>query len=337
MISAPTAPTPANATYGCGPVTLKIAFTDSGLGDALHGLLSQYDAPWPNPVLVIDVMIGCGAPPSDTAEPSGVYFRSGLLRGERRDGRLISLSKSGVWLEYDLTALAATVLIPPGSHGSAIVEETEQQLILLLARAWAQAGWTPLHAGSLVPPEGNRCVLLCAPSGVGKTTLITAMLRRGWRTLGDDKTLLQTGPDGLVARALARRFHLHPASSPWFPELGDLGACPHYSRWTDKRVVPIASAWPDRLIGSAIPAAVVQLQRIENGLEVEPMPAMTTLYTLLRQVAIPADPEHARPLVACIGALADQVKSASVKMGHAVYDDPALVGRLEAALRGLLT
>jgi hypothetical protein len=328
---------PENATYGCGPVTLKIAFTDTCLGEALHGLLSQYDAPWPNPVLVVNVTIGRGGGPSGTTEPSGRYFRSWLLRVERQGDSLISLSKSGVWLKYDAATFEAVVVVPPGSDGPSIVEETEQQLILLLARVWVQAGWTPLHAGSLLPPGENRCVLLCAPSGVGKTTLIAALLRRGWRTLGDDKTLLQTGKDGLIARALARRFHLHPSSSRWFPELGDLGDCPHYSRWTDKRVVPIAPAWPDRLIDSAIPAAVVHLQRIESGLEVEPMDPMKTLYTLLRQVAIPSDAEHARPLVACIGAVAAGVKSATIKIGHAAYDDPAVVGRLEKTLWELLT
>ena len=337
MISAPSARVPANATYGCGPVALKINFTDSWLGEALHGLLSQYDAPWGNPVLVIQATIGRGPLPPEAKEPTGAYFRSWLLRVERQGGSLISLSKSGVWLKYDSATCEAVVVVPHGSDEPSIVEETEQQLILLLARGWAQAGWTPLHAGSLLPPGENRCVLLCAPSGVGKTTLIAAALRRGWRTLGDDKTLLQTGKDGLIARALARRFHLHPSSSRWFSELGDFGKFPHYSRWTDKRVVPIASAWPDRLMDSAIPAGVIQLQRIESGLEVEPMDPMKTLHTLLRQVAIPSDAEYARPLVACIGAVAAAVKAATVKIGQGAYDDPALVGRLEKTLWELLT
>lgn len=325
-----------DATYVCGPVTLKITFADQSLKDALHGLLSQYDAPWPVSGPVIQVMVERSNIPSDSNENSAAYFRSYLLRVERHGDSLISDSQRGTLMRFNLSAGEAGISVPFHSDWPAIVEETEQQLVFLLARSWARTGWTPLHAGSLLPPGDDRCVLLCAPSGVGKTTLIAALLRRGWRTLGDDKTLLQTGKDGVVARALARRFHLHPASARWFPELGGFADCPHYSRWTDKRVVRIEQAWPDRLVDSAWPVAVVQLERIERGLQVEAMDRMKTLYTLLRQVAIPSDPEHAQPLVACISRMAAGVNSAVIKIGDGIYDDPAIIDRLEKTLRGLL-
>jgi hypothetical protein len=336
MNSFPSAGPLVAVTYDCGPVLLKISFADPALGEALHGLLSQYDAPWPAPKLFIQVTVGRSDVPSNVNESSGAYFRSYLLRVERRGDRLVSLSQNGTRMRFNFLTGEADISVPFHFDWPAIVEETEQQLVFLLARTWAQAGWTPLHAGSLLPPGENRCVLLCAPSGVGKTTLIAALLRRGWRTLGDDKTLLQVEGNGVVARALARRFHLHPASARWFPELGDFDDCPHYSRWTDKRVVRIEQAWPGRLIDSARPAAVVQLERITNGLEIEALDRMKTLYTLLRQVAIPSDPEHARPLVDCIGRLAVSVNSALVKIGDGIYDDPAAISRLENLLVGLL-
>jgi hypothetical protein len=283
------------------------------------------------------VAIGCGDAPPGISESSGAYFHTYLLRAERRGNRLVSAGKNGVWMQFDSVTSEAKIGVPGiYSDWPAIVEETEQQLVLLLARAWAQTGWTPLHAGSLLPPGENRCVLLCAPSGVGKTTLTAALLRRGWRTLGDDKTLLQIGQSGVIARGLARRFHLHPTSARWFPELGDFNDCPHYSRWTDKRVVRIEQTWPDRLVDGAIPAAVVQLERSESGLQIEPMDRMKTLYTLLRQVAIPSDPEHAQPLVACISRAAAAANSAVIKIGHGIYDDPEIINRLEKTLRGLL-
>jgi hypothetical protein len=241
-------------------------------------------------------------------------------------------------MEFDLTASQARIAVPAHADWPALVEEVEQQLVLLLARAWALAGWTPLHAGSLIPPGGNRCVLLCAPSGAGKTTLTATLLRRGWRTLGDDKTLLRPEGKGVIARALARRFHLHPASSRWFPEAGDLGAWPTYSRWTDKRVVRIETVWPDRLIDHAFPAAVVQLERVENGpaLAVEPLNQSGALNALLRQVAIPADAEHAKPLVSCIAATAARLRSALMKIGHDAFSDPSMAERLEEEMRRLL-
>ncbi len=336
MNSAPSPGLPVAVTYGCGPVLLKISFADPALGEGLHGLLSQYDAPWPAPKLVIQVAIGRSELPSNVNESSGAYFRSYLLRVERHGDRLVSVSQNGTRMEFNFLTGEAGISVPFHSDWPAIVEETEQQLVFLLARTWAQVGWTPLHAGSLLPPGENRCVLLCAPSGVGKTTLIAALLRRGWRTLGDDKTLLQVEGNGVTARALARRFHLHPDSARWFPELGDFDDCPHYSRWTDKRVVRIEQAWPGRLIDSTRPAAVVQLERINHGLEMEPLDRMKTLYTLLRQVAIPSDSEHARPLVDCISRTAASVNAALIKIGDGIYDDPTVIGRLENLLLGLL-
>lgn len=323
-------------TYGCGPVTLKVAIADVELRDALHGLLNQYDAPWPTARWVIQVTIERSKIPADGNDNSGAYFRSYLLKVERQGNTLISCSQRGTLMRFNLSTGEAHISVPFHQDGPAIVEEAEQQLVFLLARSWAKTGWTPLHAGSLLPPDKEHCVLLCAPSGVGKTTLIAALLRRGWRTLGDDKTLLQIGKNGPIARALARRFHLHPSSQRWFPELSDFAGCPHYSRWTDKRVVRIEEAWPHRLVDHAKPVAVVQLERIQSGFEVEGMDRMKTLYTLLRQVAIPSDPEHAQPLLACISQLATTVNSAVIRIGDGIYDEPAVIERLEKTLSGLL-
>jgi hypothetical protein len=338
MISATTQPTQSEVAYACGPVRLVLTFSDALLRDALHGLLSQYDAPWPTPTAIIRVTVEGGIRPPDSVEPRGAYLHSYRLRVDRQGSRLLSLSEIGVWMEFDLTAGQARIAVPAHPDWPTLVEEVEQQLVLLLARAWAQAGWTPLHAGSLIPPGENRCVLLCAPSGAGKTTLTAALLRRGWRTLGDDKTLLQKEGKNVTARALARRFHLHPASSRWFPEAGDLGAWPTYSRWTDKRVVRIEKVWPNRLLDRAIPAAVVQLERNDGGpaLVVEPLDRIHTLNTLLRQVAIPSDAEHARPLVACITATAAQLRGALVKVGNDAFADPSTAEHLDEALRRLL-
>jgi hypothetical protein len=328
--------TPVEAVYACGPVRLAVVFDDSCWREALHGLLSQYDAPWPTPEVVVRVVIERETAPSEHREPSGAYLRSYRLRVDRHGSRLLSRSRVGVWMEFDLAGRTARITVPVHSDWPELVEEVEQQLVLLLARSWAQEGWTPLHAASLIPPGEQRCVLLCAPSGTGKTTLTTAFLRRGWRTLGDDKTLLRIEAEGVVARSLAQRFHLHPSAARWFPEAGNLAQSPRYSRWTDKRIVRIADVWSDRLLERAAPVGLLQVERVERGLGFEPLDRIQTLNTLLRQVAIPTDPEHARPLVSCIAHTAAKLNSARLKIGSEAFTDPAIMERMDDFLRGLL-
>jgi hypothetical protein len=241
-------------------------------------------------------------------------------------------------MEFEMNAGRARVSVPTCPDRPAVVEEVEQQFVLLLARAWVQAGWTPIHAGTLVPPGQTTCVLLCGPSGSGKTTLTAALLRRGWRTLGDDKTLLRLQAGASLARPLARRFHLHPEASRWFPEAGDLTVWPRYSRWTDKRVVQIEKVWPGRLLDEATPAGLVQVERDPAGppLTVIPLDAMETLSALMNQVVIPADATHARPLVNCVAATAARLRGARVLVGHHALTSPDVVEKLERTLRRLV-
>lgn len=327
------------AVYDCGPVRLVIDFADPSLGEALRGLLSQYDAPWPTPALSVRVFVEDAPPGGAAAEAAGRYLTLQRLRVDRQDGRLISVGQIGSRMEFEMNSGQARVSVPKHPDYAALVEEVEQQFVLLLARAWAQAGWTPLHAGSLVPPGESRCVLLCAPSGSGKTTLTAALLRRGWRTLGDDKTLLRLQAGASHARALARRFHLHPEAARWFPEAGNLAEWPRYSRWTDKRVVQIDKLWPGRLKDEATPAGLVQVERNPAGppLTVVPLDAMETLNTLLRQVVIPGDTAHARPLVGCVAGTASRLRGARVLVGHDAFSKSGVVEELEQALRGLLS
>jgi hypothetical protein len=330
-------PAVTEAAYSCGPVRLELVVEDASLAGALHGFLAQYDTPWPAIATTIRVAIEGGGAPLGMTEPSGNYLQLHHLRVDRHDRGLVSLGNLGVSMEFDL-AHQARIGVPLDRPLPALAEEIEQQLMLLLTRGWAQAGWTPLHAGSLIPPHDNRCVLVCAPSGGGKSTFISAMLRRGWRTLGDDKALLRHEADGVVARALTRRFHLDPSSSRWFPEAGDLEAWPRYSRWTGKRVVRIEGIWPDRLMDSAIPAGVVQLERAPAGphLAVEALDQIGVMNTLLRQVVLPADAAHARPLINCVAATAAPVRGALIRVGDNAFADPAIAVRLEDELRRLL-
>src|ERR1700722_3219503 len=187
--------------YTCEPVKLVLTQGHRSLQKAHEGLLSQYDAPWPGPPDNYFVAIETGTRPDEVPECAGNYLHSYRLHVDRRGTHLVSFSNAGVWMDFDEPAKRALIRAPRGSDWETVVEEVEQQLVLLLARAWSAQGWTPLHAGTLIPPEKNGCVLVCAHSGVGKTTFVTSLLRRGWRSLGDDKALLQPSPQGVLARA----------------------------------------------------------------------------------------------------------------------------------------
>ena len=76
--------------------------------------------------------------------------------------------------------------------------EIEDLLSLVLTTGWRRAQWVPLHAAGLT--DGRRGVLVCATSGGGKTTFMMAMVRAGWRSLGDDKLLLQTAGSEIAGR-----------------------------------------------------------------------------------------------------------------------------------------
>ena len=51
-----------------------------------------------------------------------------------------------------------------------------------------QRGELPLHAATLVPPEGDFAIAICGASGAGKSTLGTELSRRGWMLVADDTT-----------------------------------------------------------------------------------------------------------------------------------------------------
>jgi len=131
MISTHIAHTTIDAAYCCGPVKLNLTFEDSCLHDALHGLLSQYDAPWLSPEPVIHVTIECGDALATANEPTGAFFHSWHLRADRRGASLISVSNVGVWMEFDLAKGRAQIVVPFHSDWPVIVEEVEQQLASL--------------------------------------------------------------------------------------------------------------------------------------------------------------------------------------------------------------
>ncbi|MEI9887595.1 MAG: hypothetical protein WDN08_14060 [Rhizomicrobium sp.] len=62
-----------------------------------------------------------------------------------------------------------------------------------------QRGELPLHAATLVPPDGEGAVAICGPSGMGKSTAAAALCARGWRLVADDLTRIALDGARIVA------------------------------------------------------------------------------------------------------------------------------------------
>lgn len=320
--------------YRGGPVRLVASFDDEGLRDALDAHLGQYDALWSGAVEDIEISVESVPEPASQRLTPGAYMRTGHLQVDRRGSEIESVGYQGTELLLDESTWRARLRVPYWRHRPTLVEEAEQQLILLCARAWAARGWTPVHAATVIRPGTDRCALICAPSGSGKTTLVFALLRRGWRTLGDDKALVRVGSGGVEGRALAGRLHLDPAGSRWLQEAGDVSRWPRYSMWTDKRRVPLEAVWPGALVERGRPGCVVRLERGQESAAViacETMDGAETMQTLLRQVALPGDAAHARPLMKTCAALAG-LPGLCVRVGPGAFDDGAALDGLAEAI-----
>jgi len=74
-----------------------------------------------------------------------------------------------------------------------------QQVLLgrILPNVALERGYEALHAGAVASPEG--VIAVAAPSGTGKTTLATELMRRGWPLFTDDVLVLAADDDGVLA------------------------------------------------------------------------------------------------------------------------------------------
>ena len=149
-----------------------------------------------------------------------------------------------------------------------------------LARLGAQLvlrgrGLYHVHAAGLVAPNG-RAWLLAGESGCGKSTLGYALMRAGWRVLGEDGVLLQRASDALVARAWCDPLQVSIELAEYFPELQSQRTAVD---WSDPRH-RIAITY--RVMQHAPIAALVFLQRARHD-AITPLSQTTALSRLVRQ------------------------------------------------------
>lgn len=319
--------------YQCGPLSVSLAAPTAALHDKVVETLNLYTAPWPKGGKSIAIRVRtCGAP---TAMRQGSFLTCGRMRVDAAGLRMTATCASGSFVVCSKSRDRWSIGVPrQARNGEAVPEDIEDLVGLVLTTGWRDLGKVPIHAGSVL--RDGCCAILCATSGGGKTTLTAAMIRRGWKTLGDDKLLLSIDGDGRPRlAALIHTFNLHPDCRSWFPEVGDLTRLPRYSAWTDKRKVRIQDVWPSATLDRGEPTHLIELDRSAEfeGIRIEPLPRAEILPRLMRQTVIPRDRGLARRLMATIATAAPRLRGLRVVVGNGAHADPAGLDALDEALQ----
>jgi hypothetical protein len=226
-----------------------------------------------------------------------------------------------------------SIEVPNAAVGTAAFNDVEDLVVLALTSGWRKAGWVPIH-GAAVAKDGV-CAILCAASGVGKSTLTAAFIRRGWHAVGDDKLLLRVTSEGPELAALQGTFNLHPQTQAWFPEVGELEKLPIYSTWTEKRKVRVDTIWADAVVATATPTHVIRVRRDPSSsvLRVRELPPADLFRTLIRQIAVPTEREAASLILRTVAPTLRSVRGLDLAVGNDAYRSADALDALEAVLR----
>ncbi len=328
-MSTPVAP----AEHRCGPLAVDLA---GGRGPELERArltLEIYSPAWDACPGRYRLEMVAGAPHSGMS--AGSWLRTARMHVDATATGMRATCLSGSDVSFDRASGRWQISLPPGPVDIWRLTDVEHMLSLVLTTGWRELGWVPVHAGTVT--RDGTCAILCAPSGGGKTTFTTALVRRGWGSLGDDKLLLRCRDRAPpVLRALIHSLNLFPHSVRWFPELERIEELPAYSVWTDKRRVPMEWIREGSARVEATPTHVVRVTRLEGakGVRVSHLDGSETLDLLMRQTVIPADRALARAIVGAVGRTAALVRGLAVEIGDDAYDDPRHLAAFEEAVLG---
>jgi hypothetical protein len=320
--------------YFCGPLRVTVDAESAVLHNKVLETLMLYDRRWPAHDHSVEIRIRSSA--DAVAEPAaGTFLRCARITVDVAESGLHATTlcgaRSRVWQTEAIDRW--DIDVPAALIASTNLEDVEELIILALTTGWRSAGWVPVHAAAVT--DGSRCAVICAPSGGGKSTLSAAFVRRGWRTVGDDKLLLRVVDGRAHVASLQGTFNLHPSTSDWFPEVGDLERLPRYSTWTAKRKVKIDSIWPHPAADSGHPTHLLRVRRApeSGGIVHTALDPGETLTTLLRAVAIPSDRSTASRILSAIAPTARAMRGLDVVVGENAYSRADALDALVEALR----
>jgi hypothetical protein len=321
----------AGSVFRCGPLTVTVKGRQA-LRTPVSELLDRYRVSCYPAMLPVELVITETAAPAEMV--SGTFLCCERMRVDATEHGLYATARSGATGDWRRETDQWVIAIPQGVAAAAVADDLEDLMELILTTGWRRAGWVAMHLGAVV--GARSCALVAAPSRGGKSTLIVGLLRRGWRTLGDDRLLLRRGPEGRPeVGALRHDFNLDPAARQWFPELGELERLPAYSPWTPKRRVCVTSIWPNGAAEAATPTHLVRVIRRDDisGVRLSALSRSEVLSTLLHQTVVPSEAHAARHIVATVGHAAGQLEAVCVELGRDAYRDPDGLAALEGAIR----
>ncbi len=115
-----------------------------------------------------------------------------IFDGIRRQGDRVELEIEGIARYHIVGGTSIEVRVDPESDRETawfFLKATPFGILIL------QRGELPLHAAALVPPGGNRALLVAGESGAGKSTTSALLVQAGWTLLNDDISRIAF-PDG---------------------------------------------------------------------------------------------------------------------------------------------
>ncbi len=272
----------------CGPLEVDIHSDDAFLRSQAFDFLGLYDAAWDGPFRRTVIRLKRG---TAMVGATGTFLASGRMAVDISESAIAATTADGVCALARLHERGEDwfVEVPDVELSVPLLLDIEHALALALTTGWRRAGWVPLHAGAI--EKDGRCLLLCAPSGGGKSTFAAALVRAGWRTLGDDKLLLRVREGVPEVKALASTFSLDPRTALAGASQWGLDALAPYSAGCEKRRLPVDAISAGAMLSSGRPTHILHILRDANrfGLSVDALPDYEAAPALLRQIVIPRD------------------------------------------------
>lgn len=316
--------------FVCGPLDVTIRCSLPAIARKVRETIELHDVPWAPTRPVTIEATACA--PGHQSTASGDYLRCARMNVDATPTGLVASTLSGAHATGELGPPDHWHFeVPLDADGQPPVD-VEDLTQLVVTTGWRRAGWVPMHLGTIV--RDGVCALVCAPSGGGKSTFVASALRRGWRTLGDDKVLLGVTAEGPVAQGLVHTFNLHPSTVDWLPEVGDLNRLPRYSVWTDKRKVRPVEVWGEVTEVRRRPTHLIALERSASadGVALEPLGAEEVVPRLLRQTVVPTARDDAARLLQVLAAVAPTLRPALLTVGDDAYRRPDALDPIDELL-----